>query len=357
MRVLFWYILKTILYIPFRLVFWTRVINKKELKKHRGKGIVVCCNHKSLNDGPLLYFMFFWRKKRFLVKPGMFDTKFKNRNMRALGCYPVERGKDLSLMKYTKEQLKEKRAVFMFPEGKRAFSPEDALALRNGAAMIAIMNNAPIVPMVLKRAPRPFRYSPVKIGKTISVEQYQGKKMEKSDLAELSGKIQSAMAGLLDGFEVQRKLAWWETKESVIARGIVIKENKLLVIKREREGQVYYVFPGGHVDEGEVARDAAAREIAEETGVATMPTRLMYKHTFNVLESYYYCSYKSGNVGKTDAHEYTDTERNKGTYEPMLVPVEELKTLDLRPNAVRDRLIADIEKYGINLARPPMYVK
>lgn len=358
MRVIFWHIIKSILYFPFRIIFPTRTINKKEFKKHRGKGIVVCCNHRSYNDGPVLFMLFFLRKKRFLVKPSMFRTKFLNKNMRALGCYPVERGKTLSLMKYAKEQLQHNRALFMFPEGKRAFSPEDALALRDGAAMIAIMNNAPIVPMVFKRAPRLFRFNAVKVGATISTEQYQGKKTEKSDLAELSGKIQSSMTGLLDGFEIKRKLKWWESQESVIARGIIIMENKLLLIKRVRENQEYYVFPGGHVDEGEAARDAAVRETLEETGITSSPMRLLYKYSFmNALESYYYCNYKSGDVGKTDAEEYTDSERNKGTYEPMLVPIEELKNMDLRPNVVRDQLIKDIEKYGVNLARSPKYVK
>lgn len=358
MRVIFWHIIKSILYFPFRIIFPTRTINKKELKKHRGKGIVVCCNHRSYNDGPVLFMLFFLRKKRFLVKPSMFRTKFLNKNMRALGCYPVERGKNLSLMKYAKEQLQHNRALFMFPEGKRAFSPEDALALRDGAAMIAIMNNVPIVPMVFKRTPRPFRFNAVKVGNTISTEQYQGKKMEKSDLAELSKEIQSSMTNLLDGFEVKRKLKWWEIQESVIARSIIVMENKLLVIKRVRENQEYYVFPGGHVDKGETARDAAVRETLEETGITSSPMRLLYKYSFgDVLESYYYCTYKTGDVGITDAEEYTDFKRNKGTYEPMLVPIEELKNIDLRPNVVRDQLINDIEKYGVNLARSPKYVK
>ena len=357
-RVFVWFIIKCILYFPFRIIFPTRVINKKELRKHRGKGVVICCNHKSYVDGPLLFMLFFWRKKRFLVKPSMFDTKFKDRNMRALGCYPVERGKDLSLMKYTKAMLQKNRAIVMFPEGMRVFNPEDALALRNGAAMVAIMNNVPIVPMVMKRAPKVFRFNAVKIGATISTEQYQGKKMEKTDLAELSAKIQASMAGLLDGFEVKPKPKWWEAQESVISRGIVFVENKLLLLKRVRESREYYVFPGGHVDEGETARDAAAREVLEETGVSTKPMRLLYKYSYeDKLQSFYYCSYNSGTARKTDAQEYTDETRNLGTYEPMLIDINELEKIDLRPNCVRDQLIKDIGKRGVNLAQGPTYVK
>ena len=79
-----WFVIKCILYVPFRIVFPTRVINKRELRKHRGKGVVFCCNHRSYTDGPLV-FILFWRKKNFFVKPSMFNTKFKNANMRALG--------------------------------------------------------------------------------------------------------------------------------------------------------------------------------------------------------------------------------------------------------------------------------
>jgi 1-acyl-sn-glycerol-3-phosphate acyltransferase len=352
-----WFIIKLILVIPFAVVFPTRVINKKELRKHRGKGVVFCCNHRSYMDGPLLYILF-WRKRRFLVKPSMFDTKFKNANMRAVHCYPVERGKDLSLIKFAKGALANKEAIVMFPEGMRAFNPEDALALRNGAAMIAIMSGVPIVPMVLKRAPRPFRFNALKVGTTISTEKYQGRKMEKSDLAEVSAEIQSSMAKLLENFGVNPKPKWWEKQESIIARGIVIIDGKLLAIKRVRENQEYYVFPGGHIDDGETAREAAGREVTEETGVDVAPTRLLYKYKFDdKMQSFYYCAYKSGTPGKTDSEEYTDSDRGRGTYEPMLLDLNEISKMDIRPTCVRDQLLRDIEKYGVNLARSHKYVK
>jgi len=298
----------------------------------------------------------------------MFDTKFKNVNMRALGCFPVERGKDLALVRFSMENLQNKRTVIMFPEGMRAFSQEDALALRNGAAMIAIKAGVPIVPMVLKRAPRPFVFNALKVGTTISTEEYQGRKMEKSDLAEISDKIQSSMTKLLKGFEKKKKPKWWEKQQSVIARGVVVKNTEcrmqnaelkphLLVIKRMRDDQEYYVFPGGHIDKGEAARNTATREILEETGIKTAPVRLLYKTKFKELESFYYCSYKGGDPGATDAEEYTDTERGLGTYEPMFLPFDDIKNIDLRPNCVRDQLVKDIKKYGVNLARSQKYVK
>ena len=353
----FWFIIKSILYLPFRIFYPTRIINARELKKYRGKGVVFCCNHRSNMDGVALYF-YFWRKKRFLAKPSLFDTKFKSSAMRALSCYPVERGKDLSLIKFSMEMLKKNHAIVMFPEGMRAFSPEDALALRNGAAMIAIKGGVPIVPMVFRRAPRPFVFNALKVGTAISTENYQGRKLEKSDLAEVSGKIQTAMTQLLDGFGTKRKPKWWQTQDSVISRGIVITDNKLLLVKRVREGQEFYVFPGGHIDSGETPRDAVVREVREETNVETAPIRMLYKYLHKgKLESFYTCAYKSGTVSTTDAEEYTGANPTGGTYEPVSLPIDEIEKIDLRPTAIRDQLCKDIKKYGINLARVQKYVK
>ena len=377
-----WKLVVLIFYIPYRLVFWTRVINRRELRKHRGKGVVLVCNHKSFADPPLMVFLFWRRKLNFPIKEELTRKPFWRWFFRTIGCFPVKKGNDMALMRHCLAKLSKREVVYIFPEGRRAFNPEDALAVRNGAAMIAIKGGVPIVPMVLKRAPRPFIFNAVKIGATISTEQYQGKRLEKSDLNELSGKIQTAMSGLLENFEHKPKPKWWESRESIISRGIIFIEDKpdgenqpqkrLLVIKRFKNEQEYYVFPGGHVDEGESARDAAKREVKEETNVKCEPVRHLYKynHTFKTspdkanqhprgigMQSFYLCEYKSGKPGPTDAEEYTDTERTSGTYEPMLMDLETLKTADLRPASVKTQLLRDIEKYGTHLTRPTKYVK
>ncbi|MFC9746366.1 NUDIX domain-containing protein [Streptomyces niveus] len=57
----------------------------------------------------------------------------------------------------------------------------------------------------------------------------------------------------------------------------VTPDNQVLLIERDwppHEGQ--WALPGGHLDPGEESREAAARELAEETGVLVDPEQLRY---------------------------------------------------------------------------------
>lgn len=46
--------------------------------------------------------------------------------------------------------------------------------------------------------------------------------------------------------------------------GVIIQDGKILLIRRIRNGEEYYVFPGGGVEENESVEDAMDREIKEE---------------------------------------------------------------------------------------------
>jgi len=52
-------------------------------------------------------------------------------------------------------------------------------------------------------------------------------------------------------------------------------EGRLLMVRHERLGVVRWELPGGHVELGESAADAAVRETVEETGVLVTPGRVM----------------------------------------------------------------------------------
>jgi ADP-ribose pyrophosphatase YjhB (NUDIX family) len=60
------------------------------------------------------------------------------------------------------------------------------------------------------------------------------------------------------------------------AIAVVLRDGQVLLAKRKNAPDAgLWGFPGGHVDLGETALDAAARELHEETGVVATPDRYL----------------------------------------------------------------------------------
>lgn len=67
----------------------------------------------------------------------------------------------------------------------------------------------------------------------------------------------------------------YATNMRVRVAGVIIKDDKILLMGRVKNGREYFVFPGGAVEEGETLKDALAREIKEELNLDAKPDRLL----------------------------------------------------------------------------------
>ncbi|TNJ68124.1 NUDIX hydrolase [Paenibacillus hemerocallicola] len=52
----------------------------------------------------------------------------------------------------------------------------------------------------------------------------------------------------------------------MLASGLVIRDGRFLMVKQNKHGRIFWNFPGGHIEQGEIPEEACIREIEEETG-------------------------------------------------------------------------------------------
>ena len=72
------------------------------------------------------------------------------------------------------------------------------------------------------------------------------------------------------------------------AQAIVIKDDKILLLKTRIGDREDYELPGGGIEEGETPEDAAIRELFEETGIKGEVVRLASKYYNGFAEEYNY---------------------------------------------------------------------
>lgn len=95
------------------------------------------------------------------------------------------------------------------------------------------------------------------------------------------GELSPQGRGLIERMEMYTRMLetqlhhLWR-KPSLTCDGLVLRDGKVLLVKRGREPfQGTYALPGGFVEYGESAEDCVVREVREETGLDTEVLRLV----------------------------------------------------------------------------------
>jgi len=115
---------------------------------------------------------------------------------------------------------------------------------------------------------------------------------------------------------------------------IMIEDNRVAVIEREKDGQRYYVFPGGHVESNEQLVDAVKREIIEELGIEVDVIRLavILKRSQN-YEYYFLVKYVKGEFGTGCGNEMTSYSVNN-LFKPIWVDIDSISTIPVIPTII-----------------------
>jgi 8-oxo-dGTP diphosphatase len=113
------------------------------------------------------------------------------------------------------------------------------------------------------------------------------------------------------------------------ARAVIIHQNKLLVIKRNKFGKEYYILPGGGVQAGETPEQALMRELAEETGVNISTGRPVFVEEAGApygTQYIYLCEYAGGEPRLSpDSEEAKIHALGQNLYIPEWLPLEKLE--------------------------------
>lgn len=126
-------------------------------------------------------------------------------------------------------------------------------------------------------------------------------------------------------------------------RAIVIHDNKLLVMKRNKFGLKYYTLIGGGINVGESAEAALRREVQEETGLSLGAVSHVF--TEEAGDPYgtqyvFMCEYQGGDpVLQPNSDEAHIAQLGKNLYEPMWLPVAKLKTAPFVSESLRLAII------------------
>lgn len=121
---------------------------------------------------------------------------------------------------------------------------------------------------------------------------------------------------------------------------VVVKAGAVLLIKRMKNGQEYYVLQGGHPRINEDPAVAAIRETQEETGVIVTDPRLIleFPDGYNQRHRCYICLWVSG-----DKPELQGEERMRAApdnrYQPDWFPLADVPQLTIVPLLVKQWLL------------------
>ena len=143
-------------------------------------------------------------------------------------------------------------------------------------------------------------------------------------------------------------------KLTIRVAGIVPMDNGFVFmhrknVKRNKDYEEYYTFPGGHLEDGETLEEGVIREIKEEFGIDVKVIRNVYElenNKLNMKEYFFLCEYINGEFGTGEGEEFSNNPEYKdsGEYIPEIVKRENISNLVLLPLEIKEKFVLDLEK-------------
>lgn len=140
------------------------------------------------------------------------------------------------------------------------------------------------------------------------------------------------------------------------ARAIVLHRGRILLLRGEEPGRVYWFLPGGMVRHGETMQQACEREVLEETGLRVTAGRMVYLREFiasrhkritqgmppnhHVVAGVFLCEIAEDE--QADKAAFTPDRNAKGVTGMAWVRLEEVAGLEIHPPQLKAALKAGL---------------
>lgn len=178
-------------------LFLFRVKTYGQENIEEGKPYIMCANHTSNWDPPILYTAT-KREMYMMAKEELFKNKFIYWFAKKTNIFPVKRGKqDIESIKKSLKVLKENKILAIFPEGTRKGIKKNG-KIQNGPAYLAARSGVEVIPVRIEGNFKPFTKVKLYYGKPLNFNEYQSKKPEKETLDLISERITQAIFGKND---------------------------------------------------------------------------------------------------------------------------------------------------------------
>jgi len=164
-------------------------------------GAILCSNHIHALDS-VLYVTRIKRMIYAMAKEELFNTRFKNWFMRAVGVFPVKRDTaSEEAINIAIEHLNEGDLLAIFPEGTRNGLAK-GVKPKKGVALIALRAKVPIVPMAMLGSFKPFTKIKIRIGEPMDFSEYypkEGERVNPRHLVTVTNTVMDKVIVLRDG--------------------------------------------------------------------------------------------------------------------------------------------------------------
>lgn len=130
-------------------------------------------------------------------------------------------------------------------------------------------------------------------------------------------------------------------EKRISSRAIILNDDGLVVMYRNKNGSEYYTLPGGGMENTETERECVKRECIEEFGITVEPIKKLYVlEDTKTIQHIYYCDWVSGELGTGTGEEFA-ADNGKGVYKPMQIAFDKLAETNLVPPEIKERIVKD----------------